>query len=108
MQDAGWVGFVFNWLGFLFSIFQDRVSLYSSVCPGTCSIDQAGLELIDLPASGIKGMQHQHLAIGQYFYMEVEKYPQRPDEGLGSLGAGVEWGYSELLSRLSSPMHFTC
>ena len=47
MQDAGWVGFVFNWLGFLFSIFQDRVSLYSSVCPGTCSIDQAGLELRD-------------------------------------------------------------
>jgi hypothetical protein len=32
-------------------VFQDRVSLYSPGCPGTCSVDQAGLELRDLPAS---------------------------------------------------------
>jgi hypothetical protein len=32
-------------------IFRDRVSLYSSGCPETLSVDQAGLELRDLPAS---------------------------------------------------------
>jgi hypothetical protein len=38
--------FVFVCLfGFLFLFFRDRVSLYSSGCPGTQSVDQAGLEL---------------------------------------------------------------
>jgi hypothetical protein len=32
-------------------VFQDRVSLYSPGCPGTHSVDQAGLELRNLPAS---------------------------------------------------------
>jgi hypothetical protein len=36
---------------FLFLVFQDRVSLCSSGCPQTHSVDQAGLELKDLPAS---------------------------------------------------------
>jgi hypothetical protein len=31
--------------------FQDRVSLYSPGCPGTHSVDQAGLELRNPPAS---------------------------------------------------------
>jgi hypothetical protein len=31
--------------------FRDRVSLYSLGCPGTHSVDQAGLELRNLPAS---------------------------------------------------------
>jgi hypothetical protein len=31
--------------------FRDRVSLYSPGCPGTHSVDQAGLELKNLPAS---------------------------------------------------------
>jgi hypothetical protein len=31
--------------------FRDRVSLYSPACPGTHSVDQAGLELRNLPAS---------------------------------------------------------
>jgi hypothetical protein len=31
--------------------FQDRVSLYSSGCPGTHFVDQAGLELRNPPAS---------------------------------------------------------
>jgi hypothetical protein len=35
----------------LFLAFPDRVSLCSSGCPGTDSVDQAGLELRDLPAS---------------------------------------------------------
>jgi hypothetical protein len=34
-----------------FLFFQDRVSLCSPGCPGTHSVDQAGLELRNLPAS---------------------------------------------------------
>jgi hypothetical protein len=36
---------------FIFWFFQDRVSLYSPDCPGIHSVDQAGLELRNLPAS---------------------------------------------------------
>jgi hypothetical protein len=36
---------------FFFLVFLDRVSLYSSGCPGTHFVDQAGLELRNLPAS---------------------------------------------------------
>jgi hypothetical protein len=32
-------------------VFRDRVSLYSPGCPGTHFVDQAGLELKNLPAS---------------------------------------------------------
>jgi hypothetical protein len=32
-------------------VFQDRVSLCSPGCPGTHSVDQAGLELRNMPAS---------------------------------------------------------
>jgi hypothetical protein len=32
-------------------VFRDRVSLYSPGCPGTQSVDQAGLELRNPPAS---------------------------------------------------------
>jgi hypothetical protein len=43
--------------------FRDRVSLCSPGCPGTHSVDQAGLELwnppsLCLPSAGIKGMCH--------------------------------------------------
>jgi hypothetical protein len=38
-------------VGFFFFSFQDRVSLYSSGCPETHSVDQAGLELRNPPAS---------------------------------------------------------
>jgi hypothetical protein len=34
-----------------FCFFEDRVSLYSPGCPGTHFVDQAGLELRNLPAS---------------------------------------------------------
>jgi hypothetical protein len=40
----------FSFLFFFFS-FWDRVSLCSPGYPGTCSVDQAGLELRDPPAS---------------------------------------------------------
>jgi hypothetical protein len=36
---------------FFFLVFRDRVSLCSPGCPGTHSVDQAGLELRNLPAS---------------------------------------------------------
>jgi hypothetical protein len=39
-----------------FFFFLGRVSLYSPGCPGTHSVDQAGLELIDLPASALGGL----------------------------------------------------
>jgi hypothetical protein len=44
----------FDYFLFLFIyllVFQDRVSLYCPGCPGTHSVDQAGLELRNLPAS---------------------------------------------------------
>jgi hypothetical protein len=43
-----WFGLV--WFG-LVLVFQDRVSLCGPGCPGTHSVDQAGLELRNLPAS---------------------------------------------------------
>jgi hypothetical protein len=42
--------FVFVFV-FVFVVLRDRVSLYSPGCPGTHSVDQAGLELRDPPAS---------------------------------------------------------
>jgi hypothetical protein len=41
----------FYFLFFIFFYFWDRVSLYSSGCPGTHFVDQAGLELRNPPAS---------------------------------------------------------
>jgi hypothetical protein len=46
-----WVFYLFVYLGFLGGGVQDRVSLCSPKCPGTHSVDQAGLELRNLPAS---------------------------------------------------------
>jgi hypothetical protein len=47
--------FVFCFVLFCFVlfcfVFRDRVSLYSPGCPGTHSVDQAGLELRNPPAS---------------------------------------------------------
>jgi hypothetical protein len=44
------VGFFFFFF-FFFLVFAYRVSLYSPGCPGTHFVDQAGLELRNLPAS---------------------------------------------------------
>jgi hypothetical protein len=41
----------FFFFGFWFLVFGDGVSLCSSGCPGTHSVDQAGLELRNPPAS---------------------------------------------------------
>uniref|UniRef100_A0A8C6I9J9 Translationally-controlled tumor protein n=1 Tax=Mus spicilegus TaxID=10103 RepID=A0A8C6I9J9_MUSSI len=40
-----------SFLFFFFLVFRDRVSLCSSGCPGTHSVDQGGLELRNPPAS---------------------------------------------------------
>jgi hypothetical protein len=42
---------LFFFFFFFFLIFRDRVSLGSLGCPGTHSVDQAGLELRNPPAS---------------------------------------------------------
>jgi hypothetical protein len=41
----------FSFFFFFFLVFRDRVSLCSPGCLGTHSVDQAGLELRNLPAS---------------------------------------------------------
>jgi hypothetical protein len=46
-----WFFVCFCFLGGGCLVFRDRVSLYSSGCPGTHSVDQAGLNLRNLPAS---------------------------------------------------------
>jgi hypothetical protein len=44
--------FVYNFFFVLFCFFfRDRVSLYSPGCPGAHFVDQAGLELRNMPAS---------------------------------------------------------
>jgi hypothetical protein len=42
---------LFCFVLFCFVLFQNRVSLYSLGCPGTHSVDQAGLKLRNSPAS---------------------------------------------------------
>jgi hypothetical protein len=43
---------LFFFFFFFFLVFQDRISLCNPDCPLTHSVDQAGLELRNLPASG--------------------------------------------------------
>jgi hypothetical protein len=47
---VGFLSYTFFFF-FLFLVFRDRVSLCSPGCPGTHFVDQAGLELRNLPAS---------------------------------------------------------
>ena len=59
--------FVLDFLFVCLFCFQDRVSLYSAGCPGTHSVDQAGIEIRNPPASasqysGITGVHHHRLA----------------------------------------------
>jgi hypothetical protein len=59
-------------------VFQDRVSLFSPGCPGTLSlsVDQAGLELRDTPASaGIKGVSHHSLVFELIFILKCILVP---------------------------------
>ena len=76
------------WFGFFF--FRDRVSLYSlelyRVSPGTHSVDQAGLELRNLPASasasqsaGITGVRHHRPAGLWCFKSAWSEVPGQPE-----------------------------
>jgi hypothetical protein len=51
--------FAFLFCFVFFLVFRDRVSLCSPGCPGThsVSVDQAGLELRNLPVSGVLGLK---------------------------------------------------
>jgi hypothetical protein len=62
--------FLFLFFVFCYLFFQDRVSLYSPGCPGTHSVDQAGLELRNLPASAsrVLGLNACATTPGGYFY----------------------------------------
>jgi hypothetical protein len=66
-QVSGWGGEatigVLVWFGFWYLVFGDRVSLYSPGCPGTHSVDQAGLELRNLPASASQVLRLKAWAI---------------------------------------------
>ena len=44
--------FILFYFGFFCFVFGDRVSLCNTGCPGNQSVDQAGLELRNLSASG--------------------------------------------------------
>jgi hypothetical protein len=50
---------------FFFLVLRDRVSLCSPGCPGTRSVDQAGLELRNLPASASQVLGLKACAITQ-------------------------------------------
>ena len=54
---------------FFFLIFRDRVSLCSSGCPRTHSVDQAGLELRNPPASASQVLGLKACAITPGFEM---------------------------------------
>ena len=54
---------LFVCFAFLFFVFGDRVSLYSPGCPGTHSVDQAGLKLRNLPASASQVLRLKACAI---------------------------------------------
>jgi hypothetical protein len=45
------------WFWFWFLVFRDRVSLYSPGCPGTHSVNQAGLKLRNPPSSQVPGLK---------------------------------------------------
>jgi hypothetical protein len=75
---------------FLFSFFfGDRVSLCSPGCPGTHSVDQAGLELRNLPASSFFFLKIYLFCVYECFYMLVSMFttgaqcPWRSEEFTG-------------------------
>jgi hypothetical protein len=59
---------------FLFFVFRDRVSLYSPGCPGTHFVDEAGLELRNLPASAsqVLGLKVCATTPGKHIYILIK------------------------------------
>jgi hypothetical protein len=61
---------------FIFLVFRDRVSLCSPGCPGTHSVDQAGLELRNSPASASQVLELKVCATKPgciYFSIQAKK-----------------------------------
>jgi hypothetical protein len=59
---------MFFFLSFFFLFFQDKVSLCSPGCPGTHSVDQAGLELRNSPASASQVLELKACASMKPFF----------------------------------------
>ena len=64
--------FLFSLSSFFF--FWDRVSLHSPGCPGTHSVNQAGLACLCLPSAGIKGVRHHCPANLLLIYLYIIRY----------------------------------
>jgi hypothetical protein len=60
---------------YLFLVFRDRIFLCSPGCPGTHSVDQAGLELRNPPASAsqVLGLKACITTPGAYFKKKKKK-----------------------------------
>jgi hypothetical protein len=63
---------------FFVLFFRDRVSLYSPGCPGTHSVDQAGLELRDPPASASQVLGLKACATTARLHMRLFKQEKLP------------------------------
>jgi hypothetical protein len=85
--------FIYYYYCYYILIFRDRVSLYSPGCLGTHFVDQAGLELRNLPASasqvlGLKACATTpgfiYVFIYFYFYVlsEARRRQQTPETGI--------------------------
>jgi hypothetical protein len=70
VQDFSFFSFFFF---FFFLVFRDRVSLYSPGCPGTHSVDWAGLELRNPPASAsqVLGLKVCTTTPGSRFFLFI-------------------------------------
>jgi hypothetical protein len=92
---------VLVWFLFLiFVLFWDRVSLYSPGCPGTHSVDQAGLELRNLPASASQVLGLKVCTTTALWLLTVEPslQPLKSSSWSGSQSmdldpSGVEWPF---------------
>jgi hypothetical protein len=87
MYDSVFI-YVF-FLFFIFVFFLDRVSLYSPACPGTHFVDQAGLELRNLPASAsqVLGLKACATTPGMTVYLRytlVNKQKSQPHLYIGT------------------------
>jgi hypothetical protein len=76
-MGAAWLAQSAFFFFFFFLVFQDRVSLYSSGCPGTHFVDQAGLELRNVPASAsqVLGLKVCATTTGSVCFLIEPKLP---------------------------------
>ena len=79
----------------LFGVFRDRVSLYCTGCPHTHSVDQAGLELRELPASASQ-------VLGLKLYSTTTQHSNIFKEQTPGSDKTAQWGKC-LLHKLEDP-----